>query len=208
VSIVAEFLVSHGRAAAISRCRDAGGLQPVRSDVVVIRGKRGLELGEILCPALPEAHEAASGELLRFASPADRQQSEQLYVRGRVILDDLQALVLSDGLPLQPLDVDLTLDGERADVNVLSWGQAPLTRLREELHARHGVAVFFLDCSRPAESGCGSCGADGCGDCGSGGCGDCGSGGCSRGPTSADELTRYFASLREQMNSAGRLSLV
>lgn len=208
MTVISEYLVSHGRAAAISRCRDTGGLNPVRGQATVIRSKRGLELGEVLCPALPEMIDAATGELLRLASPGDRRQAEDVRDRGRALLDDLQGLVADQGLALQPLDADLTLDGERADVNVLSWGPVPLTLLQQELGRRHGVAVYFLDCSRPAESGCGSCGDGGCGSCGEGGCSSgCGSSSCSRGPTTADELTRYFGQLREQMKSAQRVSL-
>ena len=173
----------------------------------MIRGRRGLELGEVLCPALPEMHDAASGELLRIASATDRRQAEELFSRARALLEDLQQLIVSRSLPMQSLDADLTLDGERADVNVLSWGPVPLMPLQQELQVRHGVAVYFLDCSRPSEAGCDSCGESGCGSCGDGGCGSCGNGSCSRGPTSADELTRYFAALREQMQSARRVSL-
>jgi hypothetical protein len=213
VSANSEFLVSHGRAA-ISRCRDIDGLKPLRGQAVVIRSKRGLELGEVLCPASPELIDASAGELLRFASAGDRRQADDLGNRGRALLDDLQESVLSRGLALQPLDADLTLDGERADVNVLSWGPVQLTLLQEELRARHGIAVYFLDCSQKPETGCGSCGEGGCGSCGDGGCGShgeggsCGSGDCSRGPKSSDELTRYFAGLREQMKSDQRVSLV
>ncbi len=207
MTAISELLVSHGRAAAISRCRDIDRLNPARGDSVVFRGKRGLELGEVLCSAIPELNDAASGEILRIASTSDRRLAEEVRDRGRALLEDLQTLVASQALPLQPLDADLTLDGQRADVNVLSWGPAPLTMLQQDLQTRHKIAVYFLDCSQ-ASAACGSCKSGGCGDCGDGGCGSCGDGNCSRGPRTADELTKYFSRLREQMNSDHRLSLV
>ncbi len=204
-----EFLVSHGRSAALSRCRDAVGVGPQRGDTVVIRGQRGLELGEVLCASTPEIN-AATGELIRRATPDDRRHADLLGVRGRLVLEDLQRLVESQQLPMQPLDIDLTLDGERADIEVLSWGPSPLTMLQEELRSRHRVAVYFLDRSRPPAKGCDSCGSGGCGSCGDGGCGDggCSSGNCSRGATSAAELTQFFLRLREEMNLAQRVPLL
>ena len=43
-----EFLVNHGCAALLTRCRPLGDLFPARGDHVVIRSGRGLELGEVL----------------------------------------------------------------------------------------------------------------------------------------------------------------
>ena len=176
----------------------------------MIRGKRGIELGEVLCEALDGVSDAASGELLRVASAVDLRFAAELRSRGQVLLDDLQGLVDDGQFPLQPLDADLTLDGARADVDVLCWGPVPLTVLQEQLRSRHSIDVYFLDRSQPVKEGCASCGEGGCGSCGDGKCstGGCGSGSCSSGSTTADELTRYFAGLREQMKSAQRVSLV
>ena len=74
------------------------------------------------------------------------------------------------------------------------------------------MPVRLLDVTRtatapdPPDAGCGK---PGCGTTG-GGCSTCGTGGCSRGAVkSADDLTAYFADLRQKMDaaSAGRTPL-
>jgi len=207
-----EYLVSHGRSAALSRCRDTACIGPQRGDRVVIRSARGLELGEILCQAAadPSGDSAAisSGLLVRTATADDESTAERLARRGLALLDDAQRLVERQKLPLLPLDADLLLDGTQGFLHVLRWDVCTLTPFIEELRRNHGLLVTLQDLSKPAgehEHSCGSCGDGGCGSCGEGGCstGGCGSGSCSRGSIkSADDLTAYFAQLRDQMQAA------
>jgi hypothetical protein len=209
-----EFLVHHGCAQALTRCRDGSGVQPRRGEAVVIRSARGLELGAVLCPAGDGAQQVAEGELLRRATADDHSRAEAGRRRGQALLEDLQRRIDGEQIPLLPLDVEFTLDGGRADVHVLCWGHAGLAPLQAELKARYDFAIYLLDRSRQPEEehGCGHCGESGCGGggCSSGGCssGGCSSGNCSRGTMTADELTRRFAALREQMLAAQRLPLL
>jgi len=204
----AEYLVSHGCMAALSRCRDESGLSPQRGSRVVIRSFRGLELGEILCEATPPSAAISSGSLLRTATSDDEATAIQLKRRGFALLDDVQRLIRQRDLPLIPLDAELLLDGAQGILHVLRWDDCTLTPFLEELRQRHGLLITIQDLTKSEpehEHGCGSCGADGCGSCGEGGCstGGCGSGSCSRGSIhSAEELTAYFAQLREQMLAA------
>lgn len=172
-------------------------------DPVVIRSPRGLELGTVLGEATA-ASAAAAGEILRLATPGDQRDSMALQARAARLLQDLQALATERDLPLLPLDADLLLDGSEGFIQVLHWGEVPFTAIQEELAARHGVKVAFLDAGitphNEADHGCGSGNCSSCGS-GGGGCSEsgCGSGSCSRGSVSADELTAYFANLREAM---------
>jgi hypothetical protein len=204
----AEFLVSHGCMAALSRCRDEAGLLPQRGNRVVIRSIRGLEIGEVLCEATPASAGISAGTLLRSATSDDEGTARQLMSRGFALLDDAQELLNERDLPLVPLDAELLLDGTQGILHVLRWDACTLTPFLEELRQRHGLLITLQDLTKSEpeyEHGCDSCGADGCGSCGEGGCstGGCGSGNCSRGSVhSAEELTAYFAQLREQMLAA------
>jgi hypothetical protein len=211
-AFVSEYLISHGCAAALTRCRDRAGVDPERGDRVVIQSARGLELGEVLCAATP-AHAALSptiseGLLLRVATSQDESAARGLSRRAAALLDDAQRLIESQNLPLLPLDADLLLDGTRGFLRVLRWDACTLTPLLEELRRGHGLFVTIQDVSRAEaehDHGCSSCGGGGCGSCAEGGCstGGCGSGSCSSGAVkSAAELTAYFAQLREQMQAA------
>jgi len=204
----AEYLVSHGCMAALSRCRDEAGLLPQRGSRVVIRSFRGLELGEVLCDATPASAAISSGTLLRTATVEDESTACQLAQRGLDLLVDAQNVIQHRNLPLIPLDAELLLDGTQGIMHVLHWDSCTLTPFLEELQQRHGLLITLQDLTKSEpehEHGCGSCSADGCGTCGEGGCstGGCGSGNCSRGAIhSAEELTAYFAQLREQMLAA------
>jgi len=211
MSDVPEYLVSHGCAALLTRCHGDASWLPCRGDRVVIRSGRGLELGQVLGEAEINPKSISPGQLLRLASREDEALAAALSRRSQNLLDDVHRAVARDGLPLLPLDAELLLDGTRAIVHVLRWDACTLTPLLEELRAAHGIGVAFQDQSKPAEEGhgCSSCGSGGCGSCGDGGCstGSCGSGDCSRGKFTSDELTAYFAALREQMHARHRVSL-
>lgn len=201
-----EFLVSHGVTAALTRCR-ATALAPRRGDRVVFRGPRGEEIGEVLCPAPALADAISAGELLRSVTRDDETRAETWRRRGLALLDDVQSRIAAQSLPLLALDVEIPLDGGRAFVHVLRWEPCSLTPLVESLFAAHGIPISFQDRGDQEQDldhdhGCGSCGTGGCGE---GGCstGGCGSGSCSSGTVkSADEMTAYFAALREQMMHA------
>src|SRR5262245_43903468 len=137
MSGVPEFLVSRGSAAALARCRDSAGLRPERGETVVIRAARGLELAEILCETAG-AEDGATGDLVRRATSDDFRRAAEFSGLGQTILDTLHRVIDEQRLPLLPLDIDLTLDGDRADVQVLYWGACTLTPIREDLKREHG----------------------------------------------------------------------
>jgi hypothetical protein len=211
-----EYLVSHGCTAALTRCRDGECLFPSHGESVVIRSARGLELAEVLCQVddctpLP----GITGEILRRATPQDKEQAEMQRLRGQQLLVDAQQLIEQMELPLAPLDADVLFDGGSAVLHVLCWDKCTFTPFVEELRTRRGLLVTLQDQSRPTEEhehGCSECGsAGGCGSCGEGGCGNggCGSGSCSSGKIdNPEELTRYFAGLREQMLARERVPLL
>jgi hypothetical protein len=203
-----EYLVSHGCAAALSRCRARGLAAAQRGDAVVIRSARGLELGTILCEAPPDLPAISPGELLRHATADDRRAAQEMQALGLKLLDSAQHFIEADLLPLLPLDAEVLLDRSQAIMHLLRWDQCTLTPFVEQLQSHFDLKVTLLDRSKPDEQhGCGSCGDGGCGSCGEGG--GCSSGNCSRGSMkSAEELTRYFAELRQQMQALQRVPLL
>ena len=115
-------------------------------------------------------------------------------------------------MPLTFLDVEVLLDCSAAVLHALPWGECDADPLFGALSARFGLSVRLLDVSRAPVAkeptvepkGCTSCGTAGKGGCSS--CGTeksgCSTGGCSRGAVkTADELTGYFADLRQKMEA-------
>ena len=204
-----EYLVNYGQGAFLGRFRAADDYR--RDDVVVVRSGRGIELGTVLDRAASRSVELA-GEVLRTASLVDRVDADRCREQAAIILTDAQAAADQDGLPLLFLDAEILLDGSEAILQGVHWADCDATPLFAELSTRYGLAVKLADLTaapKPtAAGGCPTCGAEksGCGSCGTGG--GCSTGSCSKGSVkSADELTAYFAGLRQQMEAAARVSL-
>jgi hypothetical protein len=194
------YLVNHGTAAFVSRCTAPPGGVFARGDRVVLRGRRGVEAGVVLCEVPGDA--PADGELLRGLTEDDESALSRVEGIGRRLFDDAARLAGELGLPIAVLDVEVLLDGGQAVLHAVHWAECDASPLFERLSENHGLRVTLLDLTHrpaPEHGGCGKpgCGNGGCDSCGSGGCS---SGGCSSGKVkSADEMTAYFAGLRRQM---------
>jgi hypothetical protein len=203
------YLVNYGQAGYLGRFLAAASYG--RGDRVVVCSERGVELGTILCEAGTLGPNGA-GEVIRSATDADEGMAHEFRGRLAAVLSDAQALAESLGLPLQFLDGEILLDGREAILQAVHWAVCDATAVFEQLSARHGLLVKLADLTaqpKPAAKTCDVCGDEksGCDSCGTGG--GCSSGSCSRGSIkSADDLTAYFAGLRQQLETAAaRVSL-
>jgi hypothetical protein len=198
-----DYLVSFGVSGDFARFQGSELLE--RGDRVVIRGRRGLELGTVLRPAserlagmLPDG---AAGELLRRATAEDEALAERLRQRGRVIRADARRLAQELNLAVEVLEVEVPLDEHFAILQVLGDAGQPLV---ETLAERHDIAIAVHNLALPAAPA--GCGKPDCGQ-GHGGCSSCSSGGgCGSGcgsPQMTRDVTEYFAGLRRQMESRG-----
>ena len=206
---MASYLVQYGTPGFVGRFRSHVSEPLDRDRRVVVRTPRGEEIGVVLCePEERFADQPDDGDLLRPATDADRAECES---RAAAVL----AASHTD-LPLTFVDAEATLDGT-VILHALPWDACDATPHLDALAARFGRAVKLLDLSRAPtphdDHGCGKpgCGSGGCstGGCGTGG--GCSTGSCSKGKVkSADELTAYFADLRQKMeaDSARRTPLV
>ncbi len=202
-----EYLVSHGNDGAFGRFRAVAPLACRRGDRVVLRTPRGLEIGAVLCPATPRHAQLLdgppAGELLRRTTPEDEQIAAGLRERTQQLFQDARRLAGELGLPLEVLDVDVTLDGHQVTLFYLRWAEADERPLVSALSKKYEAMVALRDLALPA-------GASACGkpDCGNGGCSTCGSGGCSTcGKTLGKEVQEYFAGLRQKMDARQRVPL-
>jgi hypothetical protein len=206
-----DYLVTYGHGGFLGRFRCAAPLR--RDDRVVIRTVRGLELGTVLGEtARGLTGPDLGGEVDRLATADDEAAAAGLSDRATAIVADAQALAETLGLPLLFLDGEILLDGGPAILQGVHWADCDATTLFEQLSARHGLPVQLADLTTTPKTPaavCETCGdaKSGCDSCGSGG--GCSTGSCSKGSVkSADELTAYFAGLRQQMETAAaRVSL-
>jgi len=88
-----------------------------RGDQVVIKTERGLEAGEVLCPAKPEAvaylAEPTRGQVVRLLNDADRERLTQIQQSRSSFYDGSRNLVAQHSLAMQIIDVEQLLGGER-----------------------------------------------------------------------------------------------
>jgi len=206
---VLDYLLNYGSAGDFGRFYAVTSLTCRRGDRAVIRTRRGLELGTVLCSATPghaqHLPNTSVGQLLRLANREDEATAERQRAEAGQLVDGSREIVAALGLPLEVLDAEVLLDGQRAVVYHVCWAECDLRPLVSDLSKRYDLHVEMHDLSR-ADEGCGrtDCGRGkgGCDSCGSGGgCGTCGSHG-------ASELQAYFAGLREQMIASKRTPLL
>ncbi|MFL5329306.1 MAG: hypothetical protein ACJ8C4_10360 [Gemmataceae bacterium] len=210
-----EYLVSHGCAGSLGRFRAAEAIALRRGDNVVIRGRRGLELGTVLGqPLRASLPDEFIGELIRAGSEADRNSSERNAELSRRICVEAEELIASSGLPFTVIDAEVLLDGRSAVLHGISHAACDMGPVLEQLGIAHDLIVRLYDLAgeaptpEPAEDHeeafkCDKpdCGEGECTDCGTdGGCNSCSAGG-------AQELANHFAELREQMEKS-RVRLV
>ncbi|AWM42167.1 signal peptidase [Gemmata obscuriglobus] len=115
-----------------------------RGDVAIIRTERGLEYGEVLCPATPQTvaaiPEPTRGELARVATAADRAKIADLAVKHKQQYATGTKLVAQHRLAMQIVDVEFLFGGERLVFYFLAEGRVDFRELvksmAREFHTR------------------------------------------------------------------------
>jgi cell fate regulator YaaT (PSP1 superfamily) len=207
VATALEYLVSHGKTGALGRFMSACPERFARGDHVVLQSQRGLTLGVVLCEVSPRQAgmlaEVGIGDLLRRAGPEDDEVRRQSRQREQDIFDASRALASDLALPLEILDIELSLDGNRVILQYLLGDDRDLSPLVERLAARFEMEVLLENLAAPAEvEHAGGCGEPDCGRKDGGtGCTTCATGGgCSSCGSGKTDLRPYFAHLREKLD--------
>ena len=138
------FLVRHGSMRFIGEFTPPLGVTVRRADIVVLRTERGLESGEVLCPATPQAvaaiPEPTRGEIVRVATSEDRAKIASIAVQQKQQYDSGTRLVAQHKLALQIVDVEYLFGGERLIFYFLSEGRVDFRELvksmAREFHTR------------------------------------------------------------------------
>jgi hypothetical protein len=204
-----EYIVTFGRAGHLGRFR--AGAAFTRGAAVVIRGRRGLELGEVLGESAPLPDEYV-GELLRAAGDDDRAAAARAADDARALCASAEALAAELALPLTVLDAELMLDGRSAVLHGLTHAACDAGPLLERLGEPAGLIVRYYDLAaeppRPADAPDAedklTCDKP---DCGEGQCNDRGDGCSSCSAGAAHDLAAYFAQLRERMGRPAGVAL-
>ncbi len=89
-----------------------------RHDQVIIRSSRGMEWGEVLCPATERTRDYLgvsdpAGKLLRIATPDDEKTRDELWQKEREEFDACVAMIAERKMPMQLIDAEHIFGGER-----------------------------------------------------------------------------------------------
>jgi cell fate regulator YaaT (PSP1 superfamily) len=108
-----------------------------RGEQVVVRSDRGIELGDVLCPVserttrfLPNP---AQGEILRLATPEDRQHEARLADDRKPIFSTCQELIAKRRLQMSLVDVELIHGRERVVFYYLAEKRVDFRELVKDL---------------------------------------------------------------------------
>ena len=207
-----EYVISYGRLGDLGRFRPTNPLHCRRGDLAVVRSHRGVEVGQVLCPATPRharfLPDALAGTLLRLATQDDERAADQARRRGHEVFEEARRRAETLALPMEVIDAEVLLDNDHVVLHFVRWTEGDLRELVSALSTHFSMHVLLQDLTRAdtahEKNGCGDCGSGGCGSggCGSGGCATCSSG------AKADDVRAYFAELREKMLSRTRTPLL
>ena len=141
----AKYLVRHGRVRFLGEYVVHPPVPALsRGDTVVLRTERGTEVGEVLCPATPQAVAAVPdptrGQVLRLVTPDDRTRVAQLKEIEQREFTTGSALIAQHRLAMQIVDVEHLFGGERLIFYFLSEVRVDFRDLvksmAREFHAR------------------------------------------------------------------------
>jgi cell fate regulator YaaT (PSP1 superfamily) len=115
--MAAKFIVRHGAMRFLGEYEADETRSYSRNDQVVVRSERGLEAGDILCEAVPSAVELLSeptrGQIVRLINADDRVQLNKLRQEEEQEMETCCRIVRERQLPMELVDVEHLLGGER-----------------------------------------------------------------------------------------------
>ncbi|PQO32245.1 signal peptidase [Bremerella cremea] len=136
---MAKYIVRYGAMRFLgvfsSRAKDEYG----RDDKVIVRTKRGLEVGDVLCEATDEAVKQLSdptfGSIMRAMSEEDEKQTQHMVGDIAREIETVRRVIAEMNLPMQLVDIEHLFGGERVVVYYLAEARVDFRDLVKALAA-------------------------------------------------------------------------
>src|SRR5688500_6280416 len=107
---MAKYVVRHGAMRTLGVFTPRGNEPYIRGDHVVVRTSRGLEGGEVLCEATPQAiehlNDPDNGQLLRIMTTEDENELARMRGNQSHLYDVCDRCVGASGLDMRLVDVE------------------------------------------------------------------------------------------------------
>jgi len=130
---MADYIVRYGAMRMLGVFSPTGGVDYRRGMKVIARTDRGLEAGDVLCDASPEALEhlrdPGSGQIIREMTAEDRNELARLRQQAGQQFDDCRQHIDRLGLNMKLVDVEHLFGGERIVVYYLAENRVDFREL-------------------------------------------------------------------------------
>lgn len=137
ISKMSDYVVRYGAMRLLGVFSPTGGREYPRGMNVITRTDRGLEAGEVLCEATPDAMERmkdpGAGQIIREMTAEDRHELARMRQQSRRQFDVSQQHVDRLGLKMRLVDVEHLFGGERIVVYYLAESRVDFRELVREL---------------------------------------------------------------------------
>jgi cell fate regulator YaaT (PSP1 superfamily) len=143
--MAAKYIVRHGAMRSLGEYEAGEETTYERGDDVVVRSDRGLEVGQVLCPATPPAVElikdATHGPIVRLLSAEDRHQLERLHEAEHHEMDTCCRIVGERQLQMELVDVEHIFGGERIVFYFLAEKRVDFRELVKDLAREYKTRI-------------------------------------------------------------------
>lgn len=130
---MASYIVRYGAMRLLGVFAPSGDHAYQRGTRVIVRTERGLEAGEVLCEAKPDAHQpsqaATAGQILRPMTADDANELRRMHAQERQEFQVCLQCIAKLGLPMQLVGVEHIFGGERVIVYYLADGRVDFREL-------------------------------------------------------------------------------
>ena len=163
-----SYLIRHGAMRCYGEFSPPFGSAFTRGDRVIVRTERGMETGEVLCPATPAVMaaipDATRGQILRTMTAEDKQRVAEIQANRDTIYDRTAEMIYQHRLAMQLVDVEelfgrdrflfYYLANDRVDFRELVRNMAREFNARVELRQigprdETKLLADYGDCGRP-----------------------------------------------------------
>src|SRR5579884_3344345 len=142
--MASHLIVRHGAMRFLGEF-DPGDSTYARSEEVVVRTERGLELGQVLCEATPQAlallSEPTAGRIIRKVTDKDRAERQRLCERERSEMETCVRFVAQRRLQMELVDVEHLFGGERIIFYFLAEKRVDFRELVKDLAREYQTRI-------------------------------------------------------------------
>jgi cell fate regulator YaaT (PSP1 superfamily) len=143
--MTATFIARHGAMRFLGEFEAGAGLDYARGQAVVLRTERGLEAGELLCPATPEAvkliAEPTRGQIVRRMAEEDLTRAAGLREAEAQEFQTCKRFVAQRKLQMELVDVEHLFGGERLVFYFLAEKRVDFRELVKDLAREYRTRI-------------------------------------------------------------------